>query len=60
MLYGRQIFHLCLSTCWWAIDLVDRARLAGKILYRTTNDIRKSAICSKSETLTPAEKLVAI
>jgi hypothetical protein len=59
ILYGRQIFQLCLSTLLVGIDLADRADLQEKFV---SNNERYQKICDllKSETLTPAEKLVAI
>jgi hypothetical protein len=59
MLYGRHIFQLCLSTLLVGIDLADRADLQEKFI---SNNERYEKICDllKSETGTPAEKLVAL
>jgi hypothetical protein len=59
MLYGRHIFQLCLGTLLVGIDLADRADLQEKFI---SNNERYEKICDllKSETGTPAEKLVAL
>jgi hypothetical protein len=59
MLYGRQIFQLCLGTLLVGIDLADRADLQEKLV---SNNERYQKICDllKSETVTPAEKLIAL
>jgi hypothetical protein len=59
MLYGRQIFQLCLGTLLVGIDLADRADLQEKFV---SNNERYQKICGllKTEAGTPAEKLVAL
>ena len=59
MLYGRQIFQLCLGTLLVGIVLADRADLQEKFV---SNNERFQKICDllRSETGTPAEKLVAV
>lgn len=59
MLYGRQIFQLCLSTLVVGVDLADRADLQEKFI---TNNERFQKICDrlKSEIGTPSERLHGI
>lgn len=59
MLYGRQIFQLCVGTLLVGIDLAHRADLQEKFV---SNNERYQKICDflRSETGTPAEKLVAL
>jgi hypothetical protein len=59
MLYGRQIFQLCLGTLLVGIDLADRADLQEKFI---SNNERYEKICDllKSEAGTPAEKIIAL
>lgn len=59
MLYGRQIFQLCVGTLLVGIDLAHRADLQEKFV---SNNERYQKICDflGSETGTPAEKLLAL
>src|SRR5437016_5351814 len=59
LLYGRQIFQLCLGTLLIGIDLAERADLEEKFV---SNNERYQRICDllKAETRTPAEKLLSL
>ncbi|MBV5269925.1 MAG: hypothetical protein JZU55_08515 [Afipia sp.] len=59
MLYGRQVFQLCVSTLLVGIDLAERADLQEKFV---TNNERYQKICDllKSKTGTPSERLLAV
>jgi hypothetical protein len=59
MLYGRQIFQLCLGTLLVGMDLADRADLQEKFV---SNNERYQKICDilKAETGTSAEKLLGL
>ncbi len=59
ILYGRQIFQLCLSTLLVGADLADRADLQEKFV---TNNERYEKICDllKAESGTPAERLAGL
>lgn len=59
MLYGRQIFRLCLNTLLVGMDLADRADLQEKF---TTNNERYQKICDllNAETGSPAGRLLAL
>jgi hypothetical protein len=59
MLYGRQIFQLCLGTLLVGMDLADRTDLQEKFV---SNNERYQKICDllKAETGTPVEKLLGL
>jgi hypothetical protein len=59
MLYGRQIFQLCLGTLLVGIDLAERADLLEKFV---SNNERYQKICDllRTETGTPVEKLLSL
>jgi Apea-like HEPN len=59
MLYGRQVFQLCLSTLLVGLDLAERADLQEKFV---TNNERYQKICEllQAETATPSEKLLSL
>ncbi|TPL88807.1 hypothetical protein FJ950_00090 [Mesorhizobium sp. B2-3-14] len=59
MLFGRQIFQLCVGTLLVGIDLAERADLQEKFV---TNNERYQKICDllKIETVTPGERLLNI
>jgi hypothetical protein len=59
MLYGRQIFQLCVSTLLVGIDLAERADLQEKFI---TNNERYQKICDllQDKTSTASEKLLGL
>jgi hypothetical protein len=59
ILYGRQIFRLCLGTLLVGSDLAERADLREKLV---TNNERYQAICRllKTEGTAPSEKLIRL
>ncbi|MEJ1968463.1 MAG: hypothetical protein WDN03_07510 [Rhizomicrobium sp.] len=59
MLYGRQIFQLCVGTLLVGIDLAERADLQEKFV---TNNERYQKICDllQEKTGTPGEKLLGL
>jgi hypothetical protein len=59
MLYGRQVFQLCVSTLLVGIDLAERADLQEKFI---TNNERFQKICEllQAEAGTPGEKLLSL
>jgi hypothetical protein len=59
MLYGRQIFQLCVGTILGGIDLAERADLEEKFI---TNNERFQKICEllKSDEGTPSERILSI
>lgn len=59
MLFGRQIFQLCVGTVLVGIDLADRANLQEKFV---TNNERYQKICELLEvkTTSPNEKLLGL
>jgi hypothetical protein len=59
MLYGRQVFQLCLGTLLVGMDLAARADLQEKLI---TNNERYQRICEmlKGSAGTPSERLLAL
>jgi hypothetical protein len=59
MLYGRQIFQLCVGTLLVGIDLAERADLQEKFV---TNNERYQKICAllEGKTSTPSERLLGV